>query len=161
MIKEIKPKIFQFYFKEFSSCIYLIKLKDKNILIDTGSKEAKNELLSDFNQLNLSPKDINIVLLTHSHWDHAGNIGLFKNAEIYSYENISELSIKEIKIIKVPGHTKDSLAFLYYDILFSGDTLFNNGIGRTDFPESVPEKMQDSLDKLRSLNYKILAPGHI
>ena len=73
-----------------------------------------------------------------------------------------ELPIKEIKVITTPGHTKDSVCFFYEDILFSGDTIFGQGyLGRTDFPESEPEKMQKSLEKLKKINYKILCPGHL
>ena len=67
-----------------------------------------------------------------------------------------------LKIIKTPGHTKGSIC-LYYQkekILFSGDTLFYNGFGRIDFPFSDPGKMEESLEKLKKIKYKILAPGH-
>ena len=160
MINKIKPDIFQLYFKEFSSCIYLLKL-EKNILIDTGSEEAENEFLEDLKQLAIKPEEIDIIILTHSHWDHIGNINLFKNATIYDHKNINKLKLKDFEIFKVPGHTKDSIALLYNNILFSGDALFHNGIGRTDFPESEPEKMQDSLNILKNLNYDVLCPGHI
>ena len=44
--------------------------------------------------------------------------------------------------------------------LFSGDTIFHNGIGRTDLPNSQPEKMAESLEKIKKLNIKTLCPGH-
>ncbi len=161
MITPIKPNIFQLHFKEFGSTVYLLKINNQNILIDTSSEENQQELLKNLSQQNLKPKDIHIILLTHNHWDHNSNIHSFPNAKLYNNNNINTLPIKEIEIHKVPGHTKDSLAFLYNKCLFSGDTLFDNGIGRTDFPESEPEKMQDSLDRLKSLDYDILCPGHI
>ena len=40
----------------------------------------------------------------------------------------------EIKFIHTPGHTVGSMCILYNDSLFSGDTLFELSIGRTDFP---------------------------
>ena len=40
------------------------------------------------------------------------------------------------KAIHTPGHTMGSYCFLYYNNLFSGDTLFKCSIGRTDFPSS-------------------------
>ena len=52
-------------------------------------------------------------------------------------------------------------AWMCGPVLFSGDTLFHNGIGRTDLPKSVPEKMNESLKKLRNLKFEILCPGHI
>ncbi len=161
MINKIKSNLFQLYFKEFGSTVYLLKIENQNILIDTSSSKNEKELINDLKKLNLNPEDINIIILTHQHWDHNENINLFKNAKLYKYENINQLPIKKFKIIKTPGHTKDSIALLYKKILFSGDTLFNNGIGRTDFPDSEPEKMNESLKKLKNLNYKILCPGHI
>jgi glyoxylase-like metal-dependent hydrolase (beta-lactamase superfamily II) len=72
------------------------------------------------------------------------------------------LPVKEIKSIKTPGHTQDSLCFLYKDILFSGDTIFHNqGRGRTDLPGGDEEQIQKSIKKLKTLKYKILCPGHI
>ena len=72
------------------------------------------------------------------------------------------LKKNNIEIIEVPGHTKGSIALIHSKekILFSGDCLFENGIGRYDLPNSVPAKMEKSLAKLKKLDYKILAPGH-
>jgi glyoxylase-like metal-dependent hydrolase (beta-lactamase superfamily II) len=162
MIKNIKENIFQFHYQKFGSCVYLIKHKAGNILIDTSTKENKQELIKDLRQLNMNPEDIDIILLTHRHWDHIGNLDLFK-AKIYDSENIDKFKEKEnidIKIIKVPGHTSDSLAFLYKKVLFSGDTLFVQGIGRIDLPESQPQNMKKSLQKLSEQDYEILCPGH-
>ena len=160
MISPITKNTYKLYFDTFGSNVYILKL-DKNILIDTSSKDNEQELLNDLKELNLSPKDIDIILLTHTHWDHNGNLNLFSNAKVYSKENISDLSLPNLKVIKTPGHTKDSVCFLYKDILFSGDTMFNNGyVGRTDFQESEPDKMLVSLDNLKKIKYKILCPGH-
>ena len=40
----------------------------------------------------------------------------------------------KIECILTPGHTSGGMCFLINDSLFSGDTLFQVGIGRTDFP---------------------------
>ena len=84
MIKKLKENVWKLYFHEFGSCAYLIKLKNKNIIIDTSTKENKEPLIEDLKKLNLNPDEINIVILTHSHYDHVGNINLFKNAKIYA-----------------------------------------------------------------------------
>ncbi|GBE19422.1 MAG TPA: MBL fold metallo-hydrolase [Candidatus Pacearchaeota archaeon] len=169
MINKIKPNIWQFIFREFGSCVYLIKINNQNILVDTGSSDNKHELLSDLKELNIKPEQIGMVLLTHNHWDHEGNISLFRNARVYGNKkdfkdkkitDIYKLKIKEIKIIDTPGHTPGSISLLYQDVLFSGDTLFHNGIGRTDFPESSHKDMIKSLEELRGIDYKILLPGH-
>lgn len=51
-------------------------------------------------------------------------------------------------VIHTPGHTVGSCCFLIGDLLFSGDTLFADGIGRTDFPGGSMTVMQQSLSKL-------------
>lgn len=45
-----------------------------------------------------------------------------------------EFSKYKIKAIKTPGHSLDSMSYMINDHIFSGDTLFNLSIGRSDFP---------------------------
>lgn len=173
MIKKIKENIWQISSKLFGSHVYLIKTKNKNIIIDTGSIYMKKEIIEDLETLDTPPEEINIVLLTHHHFDHIDNLNLFKNTKIYgSKEDFSEgkevidvdkFKIEGINVIKTPGHTKGSVCFFMpkEKVLFSGDAMFDRGlIGRTDFPNSSPEKMESSLKKLRDLKYETLCAGH-
>lgn len=72
-----------------------------------------------------------------------------------------ELGNSEVKFITTPGHTGGSGCYIIDDCVFSGDTLFCQSIGRTDFPTSSPEQMIASLHKLSQLDgdYKVY-PGH-
>lgn len=67
----------------------------------------------------------------------------------------------DVKVIATPGHTAGSVCYIVGDDMFSGDTLFHGDIGRTDFPESVPGAMAESLKKLAAINgnYTVY-PGH-
>lgn len=165
MITKITPEITRLSFNEFGSCVYILKTNNLITLIDTSSKNAEKELLEDLQKLKISPEKINIIILTHNHYDHIENIGLFKNAKIYQPETIKKIpEIPKIKIIDAKGHTKNDKCFLYKNILFSGDVIFDkehNYIGRTDFPESNPKKMKESLKKLKKIKYEILCPGHL
>lgn len=56
----------------------------------------------------------------------------------------------EFKVIHTPGHTKGSVCYQYKNKLLSGDTLFKNSCGRTDFPTGSPMDMRRSLNRLMS-----------
>lgn len=70
---------------------------------------------------------------------------------------------EEIIVIYTPFHTKGSVCYYLKNegYLFSGDTLFNQSIGRDDFSNSSPKTKYNSLAKLMQLpdNVKVM-PGH-
>jgi glyoxylase-like metal-dependent hydrolase (beta-lactamase superfamily II) len=54
-------------------------------------------------------------------------------------------------VIHTPGHTPGGCCFRHEDILFSGDTLFRQGVGRVDFPGGNIHDMRASLERLGKL----------
>jgi glyoxylase-like metal-dependent hydrolase (beta-lactamase superfamily II) len=124
-----------------------------------------NKLSKNFNApLMIHELDVN---LTRKYSDFAENM----YGEVFQPpENIkplsSECTIKlpwnvDLKIIHTPGHTMGSICIAIENLLFTGDTLFKDSIGRVDFDESSEGEMWKSLKKLIELdgNYIIL-PGH-
>ena len=79
-----------------------------------------------------------------------------KDNEKIKIENI------ELKSIYTPGHTDCSYSFFMKDRVFTGDTLFINGTGRTDFQNGSPQDAYDSLfKKILKLPEKTLVyPAH-
>lgn len=67
----------------------------------------------------------------------------------------------KIKVLFTPGHTNCSIAYAIDDLLFTGDTLFNQSIGRTDLPTGSMMALDNSLKRIKSLkkDYQIY-PGH-
>ena len=73
-----------------------------------------------------------------------------------------EFSECSLEVIHTPGHSPGSVCLLSPPYLFSGDTLFRAGVGRTDFPggdyqslvRSIKERLWRLSDEL------ILLPGH-
>lgn len=66
-----------------------------------------------------------------------------------------------IEIIHVPGHTPGSVCYVCNDIIFSGDTIFSNSVGRTDFVGGDVHKLKDSVDMLVELYPDAsIYPGH-
>ena len=72
------------------------------------------------------------------------------------------LGSEKVKVIHTPGHTKGSICLLAGKYLISGDTLFEQSIGRTDFPGGSHTAIIDSIkNKLFILDDDVLVfPGH-
>ena len=67
----------------------------------------------------------------------------------------------ELTVLHTPGHTPGSVCYLGNGLLFSGDTLFRQSIGRTDFPGGSMPQMRKSLTRLNVLSGDLLIyPGH-
>ena len=67
-----------------------------------------------------------------------------------------------LRVIHTPGHTAGSQCFFLAKekALFSGDTLFATGFGRTDLQSSNAQNMLLSLKNLQKTPFKALFPGH-
>ncbi|MBO4989192.1 MAG: MBL fold metallo-hydrolase [Clostridia bacterium] len=68
---------------------------------------------------------------------------------------------EKVTIIATPGHTQGSCCFLIDGKLFTGDTLFEGSVGRTDLPTGSAISLYASLRKLFSMqeDYPVY-PGH-
>ena len=73
-----------------------------------------------------------------------------------------KLGENEIKIIHTPGHTEGGVCYLINDIMFSGDTLFRDSIGRCDLYGGDYNKIEKSIkEKLFNLpDNTVVYPGH-
>ncbi len=76
------------------------------------------------------------------------------------YQNELKFNNFDVKIYFTPGHCGDCVCILIDDCLFSGDTLFAEGIGRTDLFDSSDDDMKKSLQTIRAINFEKLYPGH-
>ena len=72
-----------------------------------------------------------------------------------------EIAGLKIQVLHTPGHTPGSSCYLIEGELFTGDTLFEYGWGRTDLPGGSEEQMADSLRRLTPLVREYpFHPGH-
>ena len=128
-----------------------------------------------------------MILNTHGHQDHISGDAIFQekyNVPIYIHKHdassLEELEqsnfpapvlLEDGSLIKIgdesltvmltPGHTPGSICLVGEKLVFTGDTLFTEGIGRTDFPGGSMRDMRLSLQKLVRLpDYFLIYPGH-
>ncbi len=74
---------------------------------------------------------------------------------------IIKIGSLEAEVIHTPGHTGGSVCYLVNDLLFSGDTLFNTSIGRTDLPTGSYQAEIESVKRLMRLDPNITVySGH-
>lgn len=133
----------------------LSKFQEKNDFKIYLSKEAYDFLKSpNLNFLSIFPP---IVI------DNIKNIKL-DNYKILDDNMIIKFHNTNIKALKSPGHSPDSMIYIIdtNKIVFSGDTIFQCGVGRTDLPGGNYQQMINSINKLFNLvdNDYILLPGH-
>lgn len=67
-----------------------------------------------------------------------------------------------LRVVHTPGHTPGGCCLAADGALFTGDTLFEGSVGRTDFPGGDPHALDLSLAKIVKLlpDETILYPGH-
>lgn len=148
-------------------------------VIDPGyNGERFLEIIED---LGLKTKGI---LLTHHHYDHVGAVDKIRDAAgcpVYihradgdMYKNEADrllehgdsllLGEEEIRVIHTPGHTKGSVCFYSEQsrLAFTGDTIFNVDLGRTDLSGGSPSDMEYSIRNIINLwsNEITIYPGH-
>ena len=73
-----------------------------------------------------------------------------------------ELGNLTLDVLHTPGHTRGSICLynLERQVLFSGDTVFCGGVGRTDHPTGNQDEMINSIRRLAKLKVRKLLPGH-
>ena len=145
-----------------TNCYILIK-NNKCIIIDPGDESEK--IIKTIGSI----KPIAIII-THDHFDHVGakdKLKEYYNIPSYDMTSLEEkhyiIEEFEFEIIYTKGHA-DTCITIYFEkekIMFTGDFLFKDNIGRTDLKTSNQYEMEKSLSKIKKYpNDVIIYPGH-
>ena len=79
----IAPLIEGLGFPRLQSASMLIKGSHYNVVVDCGAVENREAVVKRLADHGLAPAQVDTVLITHSHFDHMENWGLFSNARFY------------------------------------------------------------------------------
>ena len=167
-VSSMQQKVF--YFNPYRECTYLLwDASRRAVIIDAGMYEPREQQrFADFiAHEQLQPV---ALLITHTHPDHVcGQEWLEETyglrAVIYPEEGTLRLPEFEetFHVLRTPGHKEDCVCYYIaaQGLLFSGDTLFEGSIGRTDLPGGDYDRLMQSLQELAQLPPETqVFPGH-
>ena len=147
---------------------------NEGIIIDTPAEPEK--LLREIGDVKIGH-----ILITHNHQDHllgyseiTGSVGapvgigtndasVLPQPPTLSLEdgNVIKFGNQELQVLATPGHTDGAVCLLVGKHLFSGDTLFPGGPGKTRSPEAFRQLINSITSKLLVLpDDTAVYPGH-
>ena len=169
-----------------SNC-YLIFNRNSCLIIDPGSESNKIlEALGDYDlvaivlthghfdhigavkdlvkkyhcPIYISPKDEILLHNPQYNYSYPNSITINHPVKLIT-EKILVIGDYSFQIFPTPGHTAGSITLRYHDYLFTGDTLFQNDVGRTDLYSGSEIELSRSLKLLKKLPKKLeVLPGH-
>jgi len=156
------------------------------IIIDPGF-DASHEVEQIIRCVDENALKVKFIVNTHGHPDHTRGDMVLKRkyvvpicihqydvhclndygekiapANIFLEDNeLLKFGQMSLKVLHTPGHTLGGISLVGEKLVFTGDTLFAGGIGRTDFAGGSESDMRWSLKRLMCLpDEYIVYPGH-
>ena len=172
--KEVK--VFKTSCGPYDNNAYLIVCPQTGDSIIIDAPTGPGELLEE-----AKGTQVKAILITHNHQDHLAGLKEIIDATGAPVQAHSEDAaalptppsalVKDgdtitagtitLKVIHTPGHTPGSVCYLVGNHLFSGDTLFPGGPGRSGSPEALQQTIKSITEKLYALpDDTFLLPGH-
>jgi len=160
----------------------LIQNKDYNIIVDTGGPWEKDLIVAKLNEQNITPVDVNIVIGTHGHSDHIGNLNLFPHAKQivgfdinfkdqyleHNFKNgdVHVLIENEIVVIPTPGHTHSDVSVIVYNEINHGVVGICGDLFECENDDGTWQTVSENIEMQSNNREKILkicdhiVPGH-
>lgn len=156
----------------------LVRTPKHTIVVDPSTKYMKPFLKTSFKQIGVFIKDVDIVVLTHTHHDHIENLDMFPKAKVYVHsgadteipgaievdKDVFELC-EGVKLVHTPGHCPEEMSVFvdadrHYVIAGDAVPLEDN------FTKNIPPRLNTD-EKLALESIKVIReyadvviPGH-
>jgi hydroxyacylglutathione hydrolase len=91
-----------------------------------------------------------------------GNTGYDYKADFFLQEGDLKIGNHTFQVLETPGHSPGSICLYWPEekALFTGDVIFDQGIGRTDLPGGNGPLLKESIQKLATLDVEYVLSGH-
>jgi glyoxylase-like metal-dependent hydrolase (beta-lactamase superfamily II) len=161
---------------------------DVKILIDPGHLQLFGHVMKNLEFMSIPLSEIQLILVTHGHPDHLQAVQMLEGKAMFAMNREEYLFITEFAgpyihipepdffvgngdltvgnhtfhVIVTPGHSPGSICIYWPErkALFTGDLVFNQGIGRTDLPGGDGILLKKSIQKIKKLDVEFLLTGH-
>ena len=156
----------------------LIRTPKHCIVVDPSTKYMRPFLKTSFKQIGVFVKDVDTVVLTHTHSDHIENLDMFPKAKVYVHSGASqeikgatvvedeEFELCEgVRLVHTPGHCDEEMSvFVEADrrYVIAGDTIPLEDNFFKNIPPRLnndPELALKSIKKIRDYA-DVIVPGH-
>lgn len=159
-----------------TNCYLLISGKEL-VIIDPGDESGKI-----LKQIQRTGAQAVYIINTHAHFDHVsasdqlreetGAKVLIHEAEkkfvnfqvdrFLKEKDKIRIGSADLEVMHTPGHSPGGICLLTHGIIFTGDTLFKDGYGRTDLSGGSHEELLRSLERISELLKPgmMVYPGH-
>ncbi len=161
---------------------FVLARGNKAAIVDTGVAGSADAIGRSLSDLGLTYNDVDHVVLTHHHSDHAGSIAEVMdrsvNATAYageadlddiSFDSITGLvggeDIFGLEALATPGHTAGHMAVIDHltGLLVAGDAIFTSGGAAIEGPERFFDDIplnRESIRAMAQLSFNTLLVGH-
>lgn len=173
--------------KDWFTSVYVARAPEGVVLFDAGFREgAMKRGLAD---LDITPEQVDHIVLTHGHSDHVGALDLYPSATVWAleaeFDEVREHADREpdealpssgevvlaglsFEVFAVPGHTAGTAVYLVDGVLLLGDTGLQSRDGelipvnpkRSADPAASDQNLRELADRLDADRVDWLAPSH-
>ena len=156
----------------------LIRTPGHTIVVDPSTEHMLPMIKSSFRQIGVLPKDVDMVVLTHTPSDHIGNLPFYPNARVYVHKGgkteipgariieSDDFKLTEgVRLVYTPGHcTEEMSVFVDADrhYVCAGDAIPLEGNFTRNLPPTLNTDRRLALESIKKIREyaDVVIPGH-